>query len=78
MKNISLTLSLLIFVLAITSNLGANARELTGVFDENILAGNSNEADNLYAGPACKRDIDCSFACPKGGFCNKTGHCDCF
>ncbi|WZY84336.1 hypothetical protein YC2023_030720 [Brassica napus] len=79
MKNVSLKLPLLIFILVITSNFGAEARELTEV---EVMAGSTSDAtigktlDPTH--PPCKRDADCSFECPKGGFCNYPyGLCDC-
>ncbi|XP_056842634.1 putative defensin-like protein 257 [Raphanus sativus] len=80
MKNVSLKASLLIFILVITSNFGVEARELT---EAEVMAGSSSDATKGNtldsARPPCKRDIDCSFACPKGGFCNnRLGSCDCF
>ncbi|XP_020885898.1 putative defensin-like protein 257 [Arabidopsis lyrata subsp. lyrata] len=90
MMNVSLKLPLLIFILVITTNLGLEARELAGVNEKfEIAAGSSNSIITLtnYAGtasallqaPPCKRDVDCSFECPKGGFCNdRLGTCDCF
>ncbi|KAL0699475.1 hypothetical protein Bca4012_055597 [Brassica carinata] len=79
MKNVSLKASLLIFILVITSNFGVEARELTEV---DVMAGGSSDAAIANtldpAHPPCKRDIDCTFACPKGGFCNdRLGLCDC-
>ncbi|CAA7045761.1 unnamed protein product [Microthlaspi erraticum] len=76
MKNVSLKLPLLIFILVITANLGAEARKLTGL-DEKFedITGSSS-----YAGtgrimtetpaPPCKNDFDCIFRCPKDGVCN--------
>ncbi|KAG7626446.1 Defensin-like protein 259 [Arabidopsis thaliana] len=77
MKNASLKLPLLIFILVITSNLGAEARKLTGVADV-IVEGEAaspqygiiDENDTLNKAPSCKRDIDCTFQCRRGGFCN--------
>ncbi|CAD5324033.1 unnamed protein product [Arabidopsis thaliana] len=65
MKNASLKLPLLIFILVITSNLGAEARKLTGVADV-IVEGEAaspqygiiDENDTLNKAPSCKRDID--------------------
>ncbi|KAF3551445.1 hypothetical protein DY000_02004956 [Brassica cretica] len=82
MKNVSLKLPLLIFILVITSNgedFGAEARELTEV---ELMAGSSSDATIANtldpAHPPCQRDIDCTFKCPKGGFCNDPlGLCDC-
>ncbi|EFH59784.1 hypothetical protein ARALYDRAFT_479962, partial [Arabidopsis lyrata subsp. lyrata] len=83
MKNASLKLPLLIFILVITSNLGAEARKLTGV-DDILIEGaaaspqyvDTDDDDTLNKAPSCKRDIDCSFQCPKGGFCNlRLGKC---
>ncbi|CAL9222210.1 unnamed protein product [Arabidopsis halleri] len=83
MKNASLKLPLLIFILVITSNLGAEARKLTGV-DDTLIEGAAASPqyvatdDTLNKAPSCKRDIDCSFQCPKGGFCNqRLGRCEC-
>ncbi|XP_024009716.1 putative defensin-like protein 257 [Eutrema salsugineum] len=65
MKNFFLKLPLLIFILVITSNLGAEARQLTGV---EVIAGSSNKTVTAGAAhPPCKRDVNCSFECPKGG-----------
>ncbi|XP_024009694.1 putative defensin-like protein 257 [Eutrema salsugineum] len=80
MKNVSLKLPLLIFILVITSNLGAEAREPSRV---EVIAESSNNAVTAGAmdpaHPPCKRDVDCSFECPKGGLCNdRLGTCDCF
>ncbi|KAG7578553.1 hypothetical protein ISN45_Aa03g027350 [Arabidopsis thaliana x Arabidopsis arenosa] len=83
MKNVSLKLPLLIFFLVITSNLGAEARKLTGVDDTIIEVDAASPQyvapdDTLNKAPSCKRDIDCSFQCPKGGFCNqRLGRCEC-
>ncbi|ESQ37172.1 hypothetical protein EUTSA_v10003025mg [Eutrema salsugineum] len=60
MGNVSLKLSLLIFILVITSNFGAESRVLSGT-DEKI---------EVNTGPPCKRDIDCTFRCPNDGVCN--------
>ncbi|KAG7578552.1 hypothetical protein ISN45_Aa03g027340 [Arabidopsis thaliana x Arabidopsis arenosa] len=83
MMNVSLKLPLLIFILVITTNLGSEARELAGVNEKfEVAAGSSNYAGTaraLLQAPPCKRDVDCSFECPKGGFCNdRLGTCDCF
>ncbi|VVA98439.1 unnamed protein product [Arabis nemorensis] len=76
MKNVSLKISLLIFILVITSNLGTEARELSGV---EVIAGSGTSRTVQQERPPCKRDVDCSFACPNGGFCNdRLGTCDCF
>ncbi|CAH2052703.1 unnamed protein product [Thlaspi arvense] len=61
-------------------DLGAEARELNGV---EVIAGTTNNAGAGrtlgLAHPPCKRDVDCSFECAKGGFCNdRLGTCDCF
>ncbi|AEE76909.1 putative defensin-like protein 257 [Arabidopsis thaliana] len=83
MMNVSLKLSFLVFILVIMSNLGSEARELAGVNEIfEIAARSSNNAGTaraLQQAPPCKRDVDCSFECPKGGFCNdRLGTCDCF
>ncbi|CAH8334425.1 unnamed protein product [Eruca vesicaria subsp. sativa] len=66
MRNISLKASLLIFILIITSDFGTEARELTEV---EVMAGNSNYAvfgmSLDPAHPLCKRNINCTFECPK-------------
>ncbi|KAF2578574.1 hypothetical protein F2Q68_00003404 [Brassica cretica] len=80
MKNVSLKLPLLIFILVITSkDFGAEARELTEV---EVMAGSTSDAaigktlDPAH--PPCKRDTRCSFECPNGGFCNDPyGLCGC-
>ncbi|CAH8261718.1 unnamed protein product [Arabidopsis lyrata] len=84
MMNVSLKLSLLIFILVITSNIGSEARELTGVDKKlEVATGSSNyggTARTLVARP-CKRDVDCNRQCPRiqGGECNhRHGTCDCF
>ncbi|EOA32783.1 hypothetical protein CARUB_v10016099mg [Capsella rubella] len=80
MKNVSLKLSLLVFILVITSNkyLGAEARQLT---DESAAASLEyvSPNDTLDKTLSCKRDIDCSLKCPgpKGGFCNNHNICEC-
>ncbi|KAF8119061.1 hypothetical protein N665_0001s0117 [Sinapis alba] len=79
MKNVSLKASLLVFILVITSNFGVEARELT---ETEVIAGSSSDASIANtldpAHPPCQRDIDCTFHCPKGGFCNDPlGVCDC-
>ncbi|XP_019099075.1 PREDICTED: defensin-like protein 259 [Camelina sativa] len=84
MKNASLKLSLLVFILVITSNLGAQARHFTEVDASFEGAAASPEyvsiGDTLGKALSCKRDIDCYFKCPghKGGFCNeRLGRCEC-
>ncbi|CAF1705702.1 unnamed protein product [Brassica napus] len=66
MKNVSLKLPLLIFILVITSNFGVEARELTEV---EVMSGSTSDAAIGKAlGPAhppCQRDVDCRFECPK-------------
>ncbi|CAF1705685.1 hypothetical protein HID58_054347 [Brassica napus] len=79
MKNVSLKLPLLIFILVITSNFGVEARELTEV---EVMSGSTSDAAIGKAlGPAhppCQRDVDCRFECPKGGYCNdRYGLCVC-
>ncbi|EOA32681.1 hypothetical protein CARUB_v10015979mg [Capsella rubella] len=81
MKNVSLKISLLVFILVITSNLGAEARELRGVDEKKLegFAGSSSYAGGSYSNIPCKRDFDCVFTCPKDGICNVgLNKCWCF
>ncbi|ESQ37173.1 hypothetical protein EUTSA_v10002889mg [Eutrema salsugineum] len=79
MGNVSLKLSLLIFILVITSNHGAESRELSGI-DEKFKV-NTGKTLNLPGPPRppCKRDTDCMFTCLKDGVCETyLGLCYCF
>ncbi|XP_019096733.1 PREDICTED: putative defensin-like protein 258 [Camelina sativa] len=81
MMNVSFKLSLLIFILVITSDIGSEARELTGADKKfEVATGSSNYGGTtrtLMQSPPCKRDVDCNLRCPKGaGICNN-GKCDC-
>ncbi|EOA32648.1 hypothetical protein CARUB_v10015945mg [Capsella rubella] len=67
MMNISLKLSLLIFILVITSDIGSEARELIGANNEfEVPAESSNYAGTTRTlmqdplqGQTCKADADC-------------------
>ncbi|CAA0383555.1 unnamed protein product [Arabidopsis thaliana] len=85
MINVSLKRSLLIFILVITSNIGSEARELTGAGKKLEVATRSSNyagtARTLLQARPCQRDVDCNFQCPRiqGGQCNNHhGTCDCF
>ncbi|AEE76911.1 defensin-like protein [Arabidopsis thaliana] len=85
MINVSLKRSLLIFISVITSNIGSEARELTGAGKKLEVATRSSNyagtARTLLQARPCQRDVDCNFQCPRiqGGQCNNHhGTCDCF
>lgn len=66
---------LIVFVNDGWEDLRTEARELSGV---EVFAGSGTGRTVEQERPPCKMDVDCSFACPSGGFCNDhLGTCDC-
>lgn len=62
-------------------DLGAQAIELIGVDEIEGVAQSPNHAGagrTTKPGLSCNRDLECSFKCRKGGFCNeRLGNCEC-